>query len=234
VTGGALTITVAVLAMAGILFLLPQYLQDIAGDSTVAIGVQLLPFGVTFMLFALVSGRVAAALGPRLVITGGLLIATLGIGVLAFVPELPDLAAVLVGTTLFGTGAAFAVPPATTAVINALPTAQAGDGSAVNQVTRQVGAAFGVAVVGSILASVYLRGIDPALEGLTPTQVADATSSFAGSEQVAAASKSEALARAAETAFTDGYRAGMLTAAILVLLATGAVWVALRDRSADV
>jgi len=231
VSGGGLAITMNLLAMAALLFLLPQYLQYVAGESTVTVGLSLVPFGLTFMVLAFASGRLARGLGVRLVLVGGLVVMAAGTVVLAFAPDLDTIVAVLIGTMIFGAGAGLVAPPATTAVMNALPTAKAGDGSAVNQVTRQIGAAFGVALAGSILAVTYTNELSSSLAGLSSGHAAVADASLAGAEQVAAATSSSTLLDAARDAFSSGYTRGLLVPAALTLLTAVFVAVVVRPTT---
>ncbi|MGH9027626.1 MAG: MFS transporter, partial [Acidimicrobiia bacterium] len=105
-------------------------------------------------------------------------------------------------------------------VLNSLPVEKAGDGSAVNQVARQVGAAFGVALIGSILAAVYSSNLETSTIDLSRDQAATAERSITGATSVAAelpASAGSALEAAADNAFEQGTRVALLTIAALML-----------------
>jgi DHA2 family multidrug resistance protein-like MFS transporter len=231
VTGGGLAITVNLLAMTGMLFLLPQFLQYVTGESTVTVGLALIPFGLTFMILAMRSGAAVDRFGVRPVLVLGLVVMGFGSVVLAFVPDVDStILMVLVGTTIFGAGAAFVAPPGTTAVMNSLPTEKAGDGSAVNQITRQVGAAFGVAIVGTILAATYATDIAPSLAGMSESDAAAASASIGGAQMVAAdmTSGDDQLIAAADAAFSAGYQRGLLVPAGLILVTAAVVALTLR------
>ncbi len=232
VSAGGLAVTTNLAAMAGVLFLIPLYLQSVVGLSTTTIGLLLLPFGVVFMCLAFAAGPATRRFGVRPILTGGLLVMAAGTLLLSFLPDVGrDTLSVMVGMAVFGAGAAFVAPPATTAIMNALPTAKAGDGSAVNQVTRQVGAALGAAVVGTVLVSVYAHDLAPSLTGLSSADASVADSSIAGAQKVAAklTSGSDALLDAADSAFSSGFRVAMLVPALLAVGVAGAVLLALRS-----
>jgi EmrB/QacA subfamily drug resistance transporter len=220
VAGGGLALTMNLLAMVAVLFLLPLYLQSVRGESAIAVGLALVPFGLTFMVLAFTAGAAVKRHGVRPILTGGLLLMSLGMVLLSFAVDTDGLGIVLVATMVFGAGAAFVAPPGTTAILNALPTEKAGDGSAVNQITRQVGAAFGVAIAGAVLASIYASDLAPSLSSLSSADAATAEASINGAQQVASSlsSGSEQLIAAADSAFSSGYRIAMLVPAVMVAL----------------
>lgn len=230
VAGGGLGLTTNLLTMTGILFLLPMYLQSVEGVSATTVGVLLIPFGLTFMILAFVSKGSAERFGVRPVLTGGLLVMGLGTALLALLVDVSGHLIVLAGTMIFGAGAAYVAPPATAAVMNALPTEKAGDASAVNQITRQVGAAFGVAIVGTVLASVYTTQLEPATADLSDSQTVTAEASITGAQEVAGSlpSGGDQLLDAANTAFADGYRTAMLVLTAIAFLTAVFVWFAVK------
>ncbi len=122
--------------------------------------------------------------------------------------------------------------PATTAVVNALPVAKAGDGSSVNQITRQVGGAFGVAIIGTVFASVYAARLDDALSDVPPKASAAAENSLGGAigaaNQIGGAA-GDRLVEQATRAFDAGAQFGLAVAAALALL--GAIVAAVTVRS---
>lgn len=103
--------------------------------------------------------------------------------------------------------------PATKAILGALPRSKAGVGSAVNDTTRELGGTLGVAVVGSVFASVYGPGLVDGLAGLPvpPEALVTARGSVQGAVEVAARAPEIAppvILDAARTAFLDGLAAG--------------------------
>jgi predicted MFS family arabinose efflux permease len=230
VSAGGLSVTTNLAAMAAVLFLLPLYLQSVEGLSTSTVGLLLLPFGAVFMVLAFAAGPATRRYGVRSVLIGGLLGMAAGTLVLAFVPDVGGSLYILAGTALFGAGAAFVAPPGTTAIMNSLPTTKAGDGSAVNQVTRQVGAALGAAVAGTVLASVYVHELSPSLGGLSADARSTAEASIDGAQKVAASLPSESLLSTADSAFASGFQVAMLVHTVLAVGTAIVVAVTLRRR----
>jgi hypothetical protein len=115
----------------------------------------------------------------------GLASMAVGLVLLSIIDEVSGYLFILLGSIVYVAGWVPAVGPATTAVMNAVPAAQAGDGSSVNQMTRRVGAAVGVAVLGTIFSSVYAARLGDVIKGLPRASVKLAESSIGGAAQVA-------------------------------------------------
>jgi hypothetical protein len=124
---------------------------------------------------------------------------------------------------LIATGLGLTTAPSTEAIMGALPREKAGVGSAVNDTTRELGGTFGVAVVGSVFASVYGPNLADALRGMPiPGHALDAArESMAGAFIVADQAPAEAqpiIIDAARDAFVDGLAFGSLAAAAAAAL----------------
>jgi hypothetical protein len=139
----------------------------------------------------------------------------------------------VVGLVLTATGTAVAMTPATNAIVGSLPRAKQGVASAVNDTARELGSAFGIAILGSAFNSGYRGSIGGSLQG-QPASVAAAARSapaaaFTAAQQAGAAGQS--LATAARHAFMTGSRAAMLIG--IGVLLVGAAYVALRGNPAS-
>ena len=122
--------------------------------------------------------------------------------------------------------------------MNALPEAKAGDGSSLSFVSRFIGASVGIAVLGSVLATIYATDVDPALSGLDAAQAADAQGSIQGAVEVAGTldrPADAALTQAARDAFDRGATAAYAVVTVLALVAAAVAWVTLgrTDRRRD-
>jgi hypothetical protein len=116
---------------------------------------------------------------------------------------------------------AMSISPMTASIMSAVPPRRAGAGSAMNDTTRELGAALGVAVLGSLAASRYASGLGGPLRALAPAAQATARSSLAGALQVAGSmprAAGAALARTADLAFVDGFHLAGLVGAVLAAL----------------
>jgi EmrB/QacA subfamily drug resistance transporter len=186
---GAVVILAAYIATLGMLFLLPQYVQYVQDGSAFVSGLVVAPFGVALAACAALSGRLVARFGPRAVMLAGLLTATAGFVSLLPLSSDSGPGLIVLGTGLVGCGFGVAFPPATAVILNDLGAEKAGDGSAVNQLARQVGGALGVAIVGTVFAAVYAAevisaGRVPALAKESIEDATDVASRLEGSARV--------------------------------------------------
>jgi MFS family permease len=147
------TIMVLFFALFGFLFLATQYLQFVLGYSPTAAGVRVLPYAVAMIVFASVSAKLVAAFGTKRVATLGMVLFAAGLGVAATLSASGGYGRLAVAFLLMGAGMGLAGAPATESIMGALPPERANIGSAVNDTTRELGGALGVAVVGSLMAS---------------------------------------------------------------------------------
>src|SRR3954469_19693676 len=161
-------ITLVFLSLFGTLFLLTQYLQSVLGYSTVKAGAVLLPQAAVILTFAPLSSVWVRKLGNKIGVTAGLLTVTTSL--LLFQTLQPDSSSwlIILITMIMGLGMANVMAPCTDSIMGSLPRAKAGVGSAVNDTTRQMGGAVGVAVFGSIMASHFHRAIADKLGGVLP------------------------------------------------------------------
>jgi len=198
-TAASTSIAFTIFALMGVIFFLTQYLQSVMGYSALEAGVRVIPVAVGTMPASAASAKLTERWGAKAVVTAGLLVIAGALGLLSFATV--DSGYAIVGVTLFllGVGMGLSMPPATDAVMGSLPAAKAGVGSAMNDMTRQVGGALGVAILGSIASSVY-RG------GLPAGAPAAAKESLVG----ALATKDAALAQTAQTAFTSAVHTAVL------------------------
>ena len=153
-------------ALLGTLFFMVFYLQSVRGYSPLQSGVRLLPFAIAQILSAPRSPKLVRRFGAKAVCTGGLLLVTATfIGYTA----LGQHTSIWVLEALFfvqGVGMGNIMPPATESIMASVPREKAGAGSAINNVSRQVGGALGIAVLGSVLAASYRQRINPTLTKL--------------------------------------------------------------------
>jgi hypothetical protein len=229
---GSGVVTTAFFVMFGLFFLFSMYLQFVRGYSPLSAGLATLPLAVMLVAIAPRSAALAERVGTGPVISGGFLLVAAGFVVLATISPTspyPVLAAALV---LLGAGMSLTAAPATGSIMSAVPPAKAGVGSAVNDTTREVGGALGIAVLGSIANAVYRSGIN--LEGLSlPGPVRAAASESIGAATVIAGGVpgGRELASRAGSAFTDAFNLASGVAAVLALLAAGVVAVAYNRRA---
>jgi hypothetical protein len=131
------------------------------------------------------------------------------------------------------TGIGLCVAPTTSAIMNAVPREKQGVASAVNDTTREVGAAVGIAVAGSVLAAQYTRALGPGLTSFPEQVRAAALGSLANALEVAKqiGPQGPLLTKLAETAFLDAMDLSLIV--VSAVLAVAAVFVAVWAPGRD-
>jgi len=226
-SAGAGAIAIGSFALFGIVFGLTQYLQFVQGYTPLEAGLRMVPVALGIAIGAGFSQRLVGRLGTNRVVAMGLVVLA---GVLVTITFWqPDTDYWIVGATFFvlafGMGSLMA--PSTDSVMGAVPEANAGIASAMNDVTRQMGGAFGVAVIGSIINTVYSGRMGEAVAGLPPEAAKAASDSVGAASRVASTLPAEivgGLADFANMAFTDALGIAVLAAAGVAL--TGSVLIA--------
>ncbi|HEU5111517.1 MAG TPA: MFS transporter, partial [Micromonosporaceae bacterium] len=209
----------------GSFFFISFYLQLVRGYTPLETGLLLLPFAVAQLVFAPRSAAMVRRYGAKAVSATGLALAGVSLGGLAFVGA--DTPIWVVAALFFGQGAGMAnvIPPAMESIMSTLPRERAGVGSAVSNTIRQVSAALGVAVLGSVVAAVYRGHADEALTALPEPARGVASESLAGAYAVAArlGEAGGGLIDAANDAFLVGMHWAAVGSAIAALLGAAVV-----------
>lgn len=222
------TITMIFFTSFGMFFSITQYLQYVKGYTPLTAGLAILPFAGTMVLVAPRGPMVAARIGVRRTMAAGMTFLALGALGLALVGPRTPYIAVAVSVMLMAVGSGLAMPSATASIMTSLPMAKAGVGSAVNDTTREVGGAVGIAVIGSVMASIYRSSVGDAIATLPPGLAERARDSVGAAVTAAGQAFTDPAARAAYLAdirdgFTTGMNAGMLGGAIMAFLGIGVV-----------
>ncbi|MEV5967456.1 DHA2 family efflux MFS transporter permease subunit [Kribbella sp. NPDC051952] len=176
-TGGAVLLTVSVFAIFGLLFTMPQYFQGINGSDALHTGLKLLPFIGGMTLGAKLAEPVEAKAGTRLVVMIGFVVMAVGFALGAFTDLDTGYGYTAIWFVVVGFGLGCSMPQAMNAALGVLDPERAGTGSGLLQAFRQVGGTVGVAVLGTVLNSVYRNNVDTT--GL-PGQAADAVEKGVG------------------------------------------------------
>lgn len=222
---GTLSVTLQFFAFFGFIFLVLQFLQLVRGDSGLVAALSLIPMALAMMPSARIAApRLTARLGARRACVLGLMLITAGLVVLSRLDASSSYWLVLAGLVPLGAGMGLAMTPATSAITDALPRAKQGVGSAVNDLSRELGGALGIAVLGSLMQSTYRHHLHL---GALPPQAAD----HARSSLALASRLGPGVAQQAQAAFVDGMQLALGCAAGVVALAAVAVTVLLRKRS---
>ena len=197
-SSGALSIMVQFFAAFGFFFIALQYLQFVLGYSPLRAAVALLPLPLVLIPLARRAPHVAQRVGFRRIGPLGLVLMATGFVVFSRVTADTPYWLFATGLVLFAAGMALAGTPATTAITASLPQSKQGVASAVNDTARELGSAFGIAVLGSVLNQHYRSGMADAVAGLPHAVAEGARSSIAFTQSPALGQLGEAGGRRSE------------------------------------
>jgi EmrB/QacA subfamily drug resistance transporter len=220
---GSGVITTSFFVMFGWFFLFGLYLQFARGYSPLEAGFATLPTAAMFILISPRSAALAERIGAGRTMAFGFALVAIGMAGMGLIDVDSPYLYLAVAMMVMAAGMAVVAAPATGSIISAVPLNRAGVASAVNDTTRELGGALGIAVFGSIANSAYRSGID--LDGL---ELSETTSESAGQsigEAVDAASRTDggegqAIIERAASAFTDAFNTSMWVAVAIAVAAT--------------
>lgn len=224
-SAGSLSICIQFFAFFGFTFVSLQYLEGVRGLSPLVAAMAVLPLSATMMPAARLTPALASRFGARPVCVTGLLLVAVGLVVISRIGTNSSYFLMLAGLIPLGVGMGAAMTPATSAITEALPQSQQGVGSALNDLSREVGGALGTAVIGSIVTAVYRSTLK--LPGAPTPLLNAARASFAIAIHAGGSTGVQA-----RSAFVSGIHTGLLYAAGAAILAAISVATLLRRRSA--
>lgn len=222
---GSLALTVQFFCLFGFFLVGLQFLQLMLDLSPLVSAVSLLPLGMIVMPLSRRAPHVVDRIGERRVMTAGLTFLATGLVIMSTLDAGSSYWPFLGGLIVFGLGMAFTSTPSTTAIVTSLPRAKQGVASAMNDVSREVGSAIGIAVLGSMFSSGYHDAVAPATTGL-PVEAAHAAGESAGAGLAIAerlGTPGAALDSAVRDAFASGLTDAMRAGAFVALLAAAFV-----------
>ena len=232
---GAAVNTTAFIVLLGYWFLLVLYVQFSLGYSALQAGLATLPEAVAGMLIAPLTPRFTNRFGAPRVMAAGFVTLVVSLGLLGLVDSTTGYWFLLAPIVLAGIGLSLTTIPATYDIMATTPLAKAGVGSAVNDTSREIGAALGIAILGTISTVVYRRTIDtealaPALADAaadSPGAALETASVLEGAGELTAGQVGVATAEVA-AAFSRAFAIAMIAAAVLAALSAIGVLVASR------
>ena len=237
-SAGTVGILIAFFSLFGFTFLVTQYFQFVRGYDTLLAGVATVPFAVGAGVTAPFAARFALRIGTKPVVTAGLLLMAVGLLLASTLTATSTyFGPVIISMLMLACGLALVTSPSTEAVMGSVSREQAGVASAVNDASREIGGTLGVAVVGSVFASLYAPQIRDLLGGLgLPADAVEAgSSSVAAGLQVAASAGDGAaqVAEAVSAAFLDGFAIACRVAAGAAVVGSLVALAALPSRAAE-
>lgn len=226
--------TLAFLVLAGWLFINTLYLQEVRGDSALVAGLSTIPATLVIAVVAPLTGRLVGRSGPRLPLVASGLFLAAATSILVF--DRPGTGYwVLAGSyLLLGLGFGLVNPPISNTAVSGMPPAQAGTASAVASTARQVGAALGVAILGSVVTSQLHRQLASRLAPLhlPAAELSRLLHANIGASGIGAGGANPKVAQAMAAAFTAASHAGWIVtvAAGVAIAAVGLVTAGPRGR----
>ncbi|MCF3175303.1 MFS transporter [Streptomyces sioyaensis] len=230
-SGAVLADLLTILGLSGLVFFLSQFLQMVQQRSPLNAGLVELPAAVGAVGAGLAAGWVARKLSVRIVVAGGL--AVVGLSLVGCTTLHADTGTAALCFILFivGVGAGFSFTVTADVILSNVPKEEAGAASAVSETAYELGAALGIALLGSIVTSIYRGFATPA--GVSEPAADAARESLGGAVETAGqlpADQGAALVKAAQDSFVNGVDVAAGVGAVVLLAAAGAAWFLLRGQ----
>ena len=222
----SVSITISFFALAGFIFLITQYFQFLREYDPLETGLRLLPVATSVAVSSVIGTQLAVRYGTKFVVGGGLTLLAVAYAWVSTVSVETTYLEIAAQMVLLGSGMGLTSAPATESIMGAVSNAKAGIGSAVNDATRELGATLGVAVIGSVFASLYGQAFTAAaVRGIPEAAVSPAEDSIGGAliaagrlSDLGAFGAAETLSKVASSGFFDGLQAGCLVASVVCAL----------------
>ena len=224
---GSISLLTVFGVLAGIFVVIFPYFQVVLGWSGLRSTFALMPMALLMMAASGLAPQLTARAGRRIIMSAGILVSGIGLATMALLASVDGgYRAVLPGMLAMGFGMGLSMTPATDAITSALPRERQGVASALNDVTRELGTALGVALLGAVLSAGYRQEIERHLGGLSPDVAATAREGVANAVAASdgAGAAQPALILAAQDAFVTGWQqamwAGVIVMALLLVFVT--------------
>ena len=230
----SLVLTLTFLAMSGVFFSLSQLQQLILGMSPLKASLSVIPIMLPMLIVSPFIPNVVKKIGARFTVSAGLLIMTVAFVIMSTWTIDMTYWDLLLTMAIMMVGISAAMTPGTNILMSSVPRNRSGMGSAMNDTTRELGGALGVAVLGAILSSVYEKNIvDTAEKIVGPAKDAIETS-LAAALQVAdkVGPAGDSIAIAAKEAWMGGLSSAALVAASIIFVASIIALLFLPKRAA--
>ncbi|NMB89697.1 MAG: MFS transporter [Chloroflexi bacterium] len=235
-TGANAALTISAFAMMGSMYFFSQFFQSVQGYTPLVAALCMLPMTPFVFASTMLSVRVDRKMGTKFTMSLGLLFSGLGLFLFSQVASIDTpYGYILIVLGLLGSGIGFTMSPATNSVMNSLPPSRAGIGSAMNDTTRQLGGALGIAVLGALMNGTYRAGVDhlKGLDGLSETALELIRNSLQSAHLSAhnlEASLASLVVQTSSQAFVDGMKEALFIGSIAMVVAAIAAWIILPDK----
>lgn len=231
----SLALTLVFFALMGAFFSFSQLLQFVYDYTPLNAAIRTLPMAVTMMFVSPLSARLVEKIGKRRTVAAGMFSIAVGMFLISLLTITSPYIALAGSMVVMAAGMATAMSPTTDLLMSAVPRSRAGMGSAMNDTTRELGGALGIAILGSLLASHYSHKIAPVLTSLPDAATEIAEKSLAGAMAVAQqlGEGGAPIVTAAKEAFIGGLGFSLTVSAFIVSIAAAIAYFGLPDNAAD-
>ena len=229
-SGAVLVNLLAVFSLTGFLYFGSQHLQLVLGLGPIQSGMLLLPGLVVMIVAGLTVVKVVRRVPARVVVAASLLLSAVGYGMIAVVGNGTSGIALAMAFAVLSAGIGASETLSNDIIVSAVPAEKAGSASGISETAYEVGAVFGTAVLGSILAFSYRGAIDVP-DGLTAAEQSTASETLGGAISVAGdlpAPIATQLIDSARHAFDSGIVTTAGIGAVLMIAASCLAWRTLK------
>lgn len=210
-TGGVLAAAFAMFTIAGAQLITTQRFQLVEGFTALQAGLLVAAIALGSLPSALLGGAFLHVLGLRTLISGGLAIGALGIGIAILAVTTNVFALLVVGFVITGIGLGSAFSVASAAIMGNAEPRKAGMAASIEEVSYEFGSLSAVALLGSLLTFVYAATVN------MPAGAPDAARESL-SDALANANGDQALIQAANSAFDTSYLVTMIVLGVMLVI----------------
>ncbi|MGP5562659.1 MFS transporter [Vreelandella alkaliphila] len=228
-TAALVILLVGLVGVAGMMLLVTQYLQLVAGYTPLIAGLWMGPPALMMVLAGILAPIFARRIRPAFVIAVALMLASIGCGFLAQVDPLSiQVLQVVMGFSLVYLGLGTIAALGTDLVVGAAPAEKAGSASSMSEMVQELGVALGVALLGSLATLLYRVQIASAIPDEVPDDVSRALGESLWSATSVAERLPDGILEQAQSAFTQGMNTvatvSGITILVLALLSVASLW----------
>ncbi len=235
-TAAVVIIGLVFFSVAVTFFFLTQFYQFVQGRTAFEAGVLGIPVAIAMGVGAPLSGVFVKRLGARVLVVTAMTSCAVGLSMLSFIDADTSTLQIVATMCFFGLAGGLGLVPLTDLVMSSVPGHEAGVASAVNDVCRELGAALGIAVIGSIVSGAYRSSVEDGLGGNMPAEVVHGAGEGLGVANALAGSLppelSEKVLQVANAGFVDAIGIGFMISAVLLLVPIVAAALFLPGRAA--
>ncbi len=238
-TAAVVIIGLVFFSVAVTFFFLTQFYQFVQGRTAFEAGVLGIPVAIAMGVGAPLSGIFVKRFGAKVLVVAAMMSCAVGLSMLSFVDAETSTLQIIATMCFFGLAGGLGLVPLTDIVMSSVPMDEAGVASAVNDVSRELGAALGIAVIGSVVSGAYRSNVEQGLAGNLPAEVVHGASEGLGVASTLAGSLPPEMAgrvlQVANAGFVDAMGIGFLISAALLMVPTiaAAMFLPGRTRTAE-